>query len=56
MTPAAYAAIHLAGYAPVAGDIAIQCVHSPLETFTASTWDSLATFAMNYELCDCGKH
>jgi hypothetical protein len=22
----------------------------------ANTWEALSTFAMNYELCPCGRH
>jgi hypothetical protein len=56
MNASAYAAIRLAGYSPVSGDLAIQCASEPLEFFSAPDWDSLARYAMNYELCDCGKH
>lgn len=56
MNASTYAAIRLAGYTPAPGDLAIMCASEPLEIWSASDWDSLARFAMNYELCDCGKH
>jgi len=57
-TLAAYAAVQLAGYQVVLEDSepAIRCASEPLEFFSAPDWDSLAHYAMNYELCPCGRH
>ena len=55
-TRAALAAIEIAGYVPVDGEITIQCASNPLEFFSAPDWESLSRYAMNYQLCDCGRH
>ena len=45
------------GYFAIAGDEpAMMCATSPLETYAAPDWDSLAHYAANYDLCGCGWH
>ena len=45
------------GYFAIAGDEpAMMCATSPLETYAAPDWDSLAHYAANYDLCECGWH
>jgi len=54
---AARTAINLAGYTLVEGDQpTMVCAYEPLEFFTAPDEMSLARYAMNYEMCDCGNH
>jgi hypothetical protein len=45
------------GYFAIAGDEpSMVCATSPLETYAAPDWDSLAHYAANYDLCECGWH
>jgi len=55
---AALSAIETAGYAPLMTEDkpTIQCASEPLEFFSAPDWDSLSRYAMNYQLCECGRH
>mgnify|MGYP000099508057 CR=1 FL=1 len=57
-TLAAYAAVQLAGYDVVLEEPTptIICANSPLEMWHANTWEALSSYAMNYELCPCGRH
>ena len=45
------------GYTIVDGPAAvIECVHVRSDRYSAPDWDSLAFYASNYVLCDCGWH
>ena len=52
------ATIQSAGYFAVIGhgQPAIQCATEPCETYSAPDWESLAFYAVDYALCECGNH
>ena len=56
-TRANLAAIDIAGY-EIFDDSApaIRCASERLEIYSAPNWESLARYAMNYQLCSCGRH
>ena len=47
-----------AGFAVVNGEPmpTIECAHQRLAKYSAPDWDSLAFYALNYEMCECGWH
>lgn len=52
------ASVRLAGYEVMFDETipTITCAYEPLEMWSALSWDALASHAMNYILCDCGRH
>lgn len=58
LTSSVAIAINKAGYYPVVdgGDPQMICSCGRPETFSAPDWESLAFYAENYQMCDCGFH
>jgi hypothetical protein len=54
-----FAAIEIAGYEILEVEDyspAIRCASVRLEVYSAPSWARLAHYAMNYQLCPCGRH
>jgi hypothetical protein len=52
-----FAAIEIAGYEVFEDSSpAIRCASVRLEVYSAPSWARLAHYAMNYQLCPCGRH
>jgi hypothetical protein len=52
------ARINAAGFFPIIdGEMPeMMCSFNAVQTYASSDWETLAFYAENYQLCDCGGH